>query len=610
MYFYGRIALFILLYSYSSCLHAQTIQDTLFVRASQLNLHNDYQWKKLLHIEGGAPKINDSSFLFSYPNFSSMNELNSSLNAFFKNPFLGDEHAICKFPARYHWIKNRLKIGDNVFPRPKCIQLDQYLQQVKLKDLKLVFAAGDPTSPSGMMGHIFFKIIGQKSQGLNREYAVSFFTTINSINIPSLLFKGLVTGMKGFFVLRPYAEQEGIYLKEENRNMWEYDLNIPYAVKHLIYLHFWELKNIKIKYLYTQFNCSTIVQDMLSLASKNLSTENVLWLTPQKVIRNAKKAKLLGNVYFKASDKQSIKILIDKLKQVKKTNFLDSSKYFRKNDVKALKFSHDKSIKTLESDLLKVYSQYSYINDDISAESFFESNKKIVRDSADRSRKNNTKNTFGTLGDIQLSVSYIKEEIGNGLELDFLPYSSTLYEDNRGYFGESDIRLMELGLLVKKNNFKVNTFNLYSTKSLLPWNSFTRNISSSLEINYKTHYDKNLNGHKAYNISIGKGYTKELSKDFYIYSMLNIGLAYSNNNWYSYLAPEAGAIFYESSYAKTILEYKCIYNQSSSHEYYHDIKAIQSFFINKNLNLSLEADYRESLTKEKTSSKISLHYYF
>jgi hypothetical protein len=568
-----------------------------------------------LHALSGKPKINDPSFLLSYSNFSLKNELEKTIESFFANISQGEKHAICKYPARYYWLKNTLRLNDNYFPKPKCKQLKQYILKAPLKDLKLVLASGEPSSPSSMMGHIFFKIVGDKQNQVVQEYAVSFFTVIDSINIPMLIFQGLATGMKGFFVLRPYSEQEGKYLKEENRNIWEYDLKIPYRKKRLIYLHFWELKETNIKYFYTDFNCATIVHDMLAIASESLSHTEHIWITPQKVIKDASRINMLENKVFKPSNKQKIKILLNKLK-ISKSDFFNISNYTDKQAIQSLIFSNDPKIRLLEKNLLQVYTEYSYIKDDSTLDVYIEARKKIA--SIFKKGDNNgsivkqvdTMQIFDTFGDIQVSLGYLYKQGKGYLSLNFLPASNTLYDDNRNMFGESDLRLMELGLLMSKDRLRIEKFNLYSMKSLLPWDDFTKDISTSFVLNYENHYDEFLDEFKAYNVSIGRGYTKEISKDLFAYTIFNIGVGYSKEKIYPYINPEIGMIFYATDYTKTVFEYQYLYNQVSSSSAYHNTSITQSFFLNENYSLQMNVNFKKSKIRSKSTYMISLDYFF
>jgi hypothetical protein len=74
-----------------------------------------------------------------------------------------------------------------------------------------------------MMGHTFFKLSG-KNDNQKVENSVSFFTVINSLNIPMLILDSTIFGMKGYFILSPYKKQISTYINKEERNIWEYKL--------------------------------------------------------------------------------------------------------------------------------------------------------------------------------------------------------------------------------------------------------------------------------------------------------------------------------------------------------------------------------------------------
>ena len=145
-----------------------------------------------------------------------------------------------------------------------------------------------------MMGHIFFKLEGINHKGNSVENAISFFTIIDTLNLPYLAWQSTISGMKGYFVLKPYQKQIAQYTEDKNRNIWEYSLELNDQQLKLLSYHFWELKNVDITYYFTGYNCATIVDDMLGIISKEQTKENFnLWLTPKDVIKKAAKDKLI-----------------------------------------------------------------------------------------------------------------------------------------------------------------------------------------------------------------------------------------------------------------------------------------------------------------------------
>jgi len=602
----GKQKVYFLLLSLPILLFGNYAQDKIVNKAIQLKLYNNYTWKALLHIHSNQSSINNSTFLLSYPNFNAKKELIYTLKAFFNTKNLNDKHAICKYPARLYWLKEKLSIKNSDLPNVKCKNLKQYFTKSSFKDIKLIYVSDNNTNPSSAMGHIFFKIEGNTYNGLKQEHAVSFFTVANSYNLPLILYRGTVSGMDGFFTLRPYFEQLNIYLKDENRNIWEYNLNLTKRDKKIIYLHFWELKEAKIKYYYTKFNCATLVYDILSSVYPKFKP-GLFWVTPKKVIQIAHKQQLINNGKFLPSNKQKINIIVKKLIKNNDNNFLYSKNFL---NTSKLKFSENKIIKNLELELVRIYAEEEYLNSKLSTKNYSIINKTLnnQKTKLDYSIYDSI-NPIYSIGDIQFKISYI---IGNnsGYLLTFLPASHTIYDDNRNIYGETSSKIFELNLFLNKNQISIDSFNLFNIKSLYSWNSFSRMSSYSFKLNYESHFDDNLNNFKAYNISYGKGFTKELKNNFYIYTLINIGLGYGRSKFYAYLYPEIGLIWYENKYLKSVLNYRYVYNQGRTQTGYNDLNLHQSFYINNYLNLGLGINYKKNYKKEKLKYSISFKYIF
>lgn len=596
-------------------IHAQKFPNPIINQALALKLYDSHVWKNLLHVKSNIPSINDSTFLLSHSNFSLKNELQMTIKSFFNTNIQNNNHGICKYPARFFWLKKKLNLNDDDFPKPKCKLFHQYLKKTGAKNIQLVFVSENTSSPSSMMGHVFFKLTGYDDSHTKLEHAVSFFTVIDTINPLLLMVKSTITGMKGFFILRPYKEQIERYLKEENRNIWEYSLNLSEEEQQLIYYHFWELKDVKIKYLFTGFNCATIVHDMLSMTSAKFSNDDRLWITPKDVIKDAKKSKIIKGVTLRASEKWHIKMLLEKLKESNSSSLVNTITNVHLNSIGNIKFSSDLKTMFLEKELLIAYAQYQYEHDDIRQSTEYEIAKLINLKREIQTEKysldlSSYKNPLNTFDDTQIGLSYIRSDSEKSLLFSFLPASNTIYDDNREYFGESDLRIMELNLLINKNRVKIDSFNLYKMKSLLPWDSLTGGISSALSINYEPHYDTKLGKFKAYNISAGIGYTKQYYNDIFVYSLLNGGIAYGESKFYTYLYPEVGLLMYEIFDMKTVLNYKYIYNQHGSDNAYHDLRMEQALFIDKKVRLGFGIDYKSIRKNQKTNYIFSLNYFF
>ncbi len=577
-------------------------------KANTKKLFQTQTWQSLIHFSNDAPSINDPSFLLSYPNSSPQKELSETIKVLLKKPQSDRKDAICKYPARFFWLKKELDFDESIFPSVKCDGFDEYLSETNADKIALVFSSENVTNPSSMMGHTFFKISGKDDDNSTREHAVSFFAVIDTLNIPWLIVKSTLIGMKGFFSLSPYSEQLHRNLIVEERNIWEYDLDLSPYEKKLFYYHFWELKDVNMKYLFTGFNCATLIYDMLSLSSKKSTNTKRLWITPKDLIKETDKLELIKNTKLIPSDKWYIKMLEEETiyKQNRKILELFNDKKYEL--FSSFNFSKDKKHKMLEKELISHYAHYLYENKVISQKSLKQV-KQVYYDSHVIDLKD-YKNPIKTYDDSKVAVGYQRESRENFLKISFLPASNTLYDDNREYFSETSMKIFEVNILANENRVKLDSLNLFAMKSLVPRDSFTKGISSQFELNYEKHYDEHLASYGAYNLSTGLGMTKKFSNDVFIYSLFNIGLAYGKTEFYPYLYPELGFMIYELFGMKTTVEYQYLFNQHGSQNTYHNLSLIHSIFVNKKFGFELgfKNQWRDKLKKE--SYNLSFNYYF
>lgn len=152
------------------------------------NLYEDKVWKSLLHLDtNDNPSINTPTFLLSYDNFSPKNELEKTLEAFQK-----DSKNICKYPARYLWLSKNLELGLEDFDLKSCQEFENYRKNTNPNNISLVFVSEDVSNPTSMMGHIFFKLEGISYKGNSVENAISFFTIIDTLNLPYLAWQSTI----------------------------------------------------------------------------------------------------------------------------------------------------------------------------------------------------------------------------------------------------------------------------------------------------------------------------------------------------------------------------------------------------------------------------------
>lgn len=531
---------FFLLFIFPILLYSSQ-QETL-TKANNYKLYEQNEWKALLHYNGNL-NITDNQFILS-KDFSLKNELNITINGFYlpkENYQNINNHPQCKFPSRLLFITHELNVSNSEFPKINCQDFNTYKMKAPADKISLIYASENVKNPSSMMGHTFLKYSGKNYQDREVEHAITFYTVLDSINLLVLAYQNIFSGMKGLFALQPYKKIVKQYTEKENRNVWEYQLKLSEYRRKLIYYHIWELKDIDMKYFFTSYNCSTVIYYTLSLANPKIYDDNKLWITPLDTVKFLYKYNLIEKSELFPSNEWLIKMTAENLNSNEINNIKDIVKNKKYNKISKLDFN------TLK--LLEAYSSVKYKNNDISIDEF-----KIFKNSINNSTKNNG-NTFDISkykspnkipNERQIGIGYKNINEDEFLKLSFLPASHLLNDNNKEYFGESELKIGYLSILVNKDEIELEEFTLYGMKSYIPYNTLTDDLSYQFELAVKKEYSEDMSYIDTVKIDGGVGIDFLLWNDINIFAMLNLGVGYNKDDkTHIFFNPQIGVNYYE-----------------------------------------------------------------
>lgn len=501
-------------------------QESAIILAEQNKLYEKNEWKALLHYDDGF-KVTDKKFLLS-KNHTLKNELTSTIQAFYNLPSQyqnTNKHAQCRFPARLLFITHELNISKDEFPKVNCQELNIYKEKAPADKIFLAYASENVTNPSSMMGHIFLKFSGINDNHAEVDHAITFYTVIESYSPLSLIYQNTISGMKGLFALQPYRVVKKNYTKKENRNLWEYQLSLNDYRRKLIYYHVWELKDIDMKYYFTSYNCSTVIYNILSLAKPEIYDDKKIWLTP-----------------------------LDSVKFLYKYNLIEKAQLYPSNSWFARmleEIDEDINTKQLKNKIIDI--------------SKYKSPNKIPDER-------------------QLNAGYLNLNEKKYLKLSFLPASHLLNDYNREYFGESELKIASLSVLVNDKNIELLDFTLYGMKSYMPYSSSVHDLSYQFELGVKKEYTKDENYSDTLKIDAGVGLDFSFFNDINIFAMLNGGIGYNkDDNIHLLFNPQIGMMIYEIFNMKSLFYYQPYFINK---EHIYDRYVMQhNIFIQKNYTL-------------------------
>lgn len=279
-------------------------------------LANDPFWISLGHYEAGklggwrSYVSEDKFFLAPDGAHHPDAELRATVEALYAPLSLGDKHPQCVYPARTRWLKAQLNLND--LPKADCAEFTQWFKDVAPHSTVMIFPAAYLNSPSSMFGHTLLRIDQadvQSNKTALLSYAINFGAYIEgSDNSILYAWKGLAGGYPGLFALVPYQEKLSEYRSLENRDLWEYRLNLTPEETQRMVEHVWELKQVQFDYFFFDENCSYRLLELLQVARPGLqlTTQFPLTAIPTDTVKAVKEAGLVDSIEYRPSREREL----------------------------------------------------------------------------------------------------------------------------------------------------------------------------------------------------------------------------------------------------------------------------------------------------------------
>ena len=237
-------------------LHANSV-DVYLQKADEEQLHTARYWKLLLHMgDVQTSEIDDPSFFIAPDGKTDAKaELSATIKALYNEEHFDDNATACRFPARKYWLRETL--GLEGLPEVECKAYDKLMARLDPQSVSLVFPYAHINSPASMFGHTFLRIDSSYESKL-LSYAVNYAATADASTENGFIFavKGLMGGYYGKYSLLPYYEKLKEYRDTEQRDIWEYDLNLSREEVMRMMRHVWELNDTFSWYFFFDENCS------------------------------------------------------------------------------------------------------------------------------------------------------------------------------------------------------------------------------------------------------------------------------------------------------------------------------------------------------------------
>ncbi len=583
------------------------------------------EWHRLLHYEPTRAtsrfesQVDDASFFLSEDGKQDPEaELHATLLALNAPLENADIHALCRYPARWQYLSKQLSLPTPALTLEQCPELSQWMNTIKPHSITLVFASSYLNSPSSMFGHTFLRAdprnVEQGSTWLS--YAINFGAELNSEDNSILYaYKGLFGGYPGFFSVIRYYEKIKEYSRIENRDLWEYKLNLtPHETLTMMY-HLWELRDVNFDYYFFDENCSYRLLELLEVARPGVSLRQSFShrAIPVDTVRSVIDQGLLESVHYRPSVATALE---HKVQQLTEDQQLLAWRLARGQ----IKLNHEHLIKldtptqaaiiSLAYDYLR-YLELENPRSERKAEYSLLLLKALSRLPVSES-KPNTPIHRPDQGHKTLLVGSTAgtHDSANVFDLRLRLSYHDLTDNPTGYLPGAAINIGEIKLRKKdEKDLKIERFSLVDIYSLSPRSLFlkpiTWRVQTGLERVYSQKEDRlvpQING--------GAGVSYELVNRFLFYTLAQARAEYNpllTHNWAAGVGIAVGGLLH-LPFATLNLESTYYHFSSGDPRYRHQLT--QNIPLGRNNAVRLEASHEKQIGTHIDQFNLEFRHYF
>jgi len=253
----------------------------LIEQATGARLADEREWHVLLHYQPnlfgrGFTSMQDDPGFFMAPTGKTdpQAELEATLAQFFSDDLVGrsKQPAQCAFVARYHWLKEKLHFDERRLPPQFCERFTRWFNEFNAQSISVIFPTGFMNNPASMFGHTFLRIDGKGQTPQTRilDYTINYAAEVPPNAGPEYAIKGIFGGYRGHFSTIPYYLKVQEYRDIENRDIWEYRLDLTQEQVRRLLMHTWEMGNAYFDYFFFDENCSFHILGLIEAAEPSI----------------------------------------------------------------------------------------------------------------------------------------------------------------------------------------------------------------------------------------------------------------------------------------------------------------------------------------------------
>lgn len=596
------------------------------------DLSKDSAWLNLLHYKTnilGAwqSQADDSRFFLSAEGMLDAEaELEANLRGFFSVMQTEDDksqqsvHPQCKFPARLYWLNSKLGIEESL-PEVNCYRFNEWKQKMGARQVTLLFPSMHLDNPASMFGHTFIRFDENGKNALLSK-TLSYAAATNKNDSPLVFaWKGIMGGYNGQFYIKPYYETVQEYSDIEQRDIWEYRLNLTEAEVEQLVRHLWEVRGIKFDYYFLRENCAFRLLALLDVARENINLSiqsHPVYAIPVDTVRDIEKAGLIEQRLYRPATHNKITQMFNQLPEKNREAALDITVgELSINDVK-LKFSEKEQaeIFLLADEVIAQRKKLQKKDKDLQVSILSARSKlSVSSEEVNFDFKSSPPEMSHLSARWQFSAGEYEEQ--EFYEIGLRPVFHDLLDSAEGFIDGSGISILDgqVRWYKESQKLKLQTLNLFSIRSIVPVKPWAKPLSRQVSVQIKKRELNALEQITEFEAQFDMGYAAQMSETI-VYLMAKAEIDYATeleDNHGFYLGAESGLIwhFNKSMLAgQSEIKYQNLQRISGEQGDVQRASAGVQINILKNHALRFEYNYREYQAFDVQEAKLSYLIYF
>lgn len=265
-------------------------------------------WHKLLLLDKkGKPTTADPKF------FLAQGEPHAEMSAIIRAIQANDDQTLCAFPARASFVAQGLGLA---LDDEHCRAFHAWAKTHDARALSLVFAEEHPNSLGSAFAHVMIKADTAESLASGRDedaFAINYTVAREKGDSEAQAsVKSMIGQYAGVMEFYDYAQKRDVYLNDDERDIWEYRLDLNEGEVAQIMRHIWETKDLKRPYFFTNDNCATEILRLIDVAKGTALRQSAGKIViPSEIARLLNDSGLIASTRFLPSKSSKAQALLN-----------------------------------------------------------------------------------------------------------------------------------------------------------------------------------------------------------------------------------------------------------------------------------------------------------